>query len=82
MITRNCGSCRYWSELVARKEGAGPLEALCLSQLGPLGGQYTREAQACGSWARNTAGAIDCPELDDEHYPAETQKSGQKFAPQ
>lgn len=59
--TTNCKGCRYWSEMVARSIGGGPLEAMCWSADGPRKGKYTQGWQSCTSWASGHHGAIDTP---------------------
>jgi hypothetical protein len=64
--TGNCAGCRFWSEMVARAAGgtdnpAGALEALCLSEDGPLKGQYTTERMSCAAWKSGHHGAVDDP---------------------
>lgn len=59
--TRTCAGCRYWSEMIARCEGGGPVVAWCLAQTGPLRGCYTSGRQTCEAWASGHLGAIDDP---------------------
>lgn len=59
--TKDCGGCRYWSEMVARSIGGGPVEALCLCDGGPLQGKYTTERRTCSAWASGHLGAWDDP---------------------
>ena len=33
---RNCGGCRYWSEMIAQSIGGREVEAMCLSPDGPV----------------------------------------------
>lgn len=58
---RDCGGCRYWSEMVAQSIGGGYVEALCLAPEGPAKGKYTVSTQTCPSFAKNTLGAVDDP---------------------
>ena len=58
--TKNCKGCRYWSEMIARAHG-GPVEALCLSEAGPLKGSYTSASRTCDAWASGHHGAVDEP---------------------
>ena len=41
--TDNCNGCRFWSEMIAQSIGGGPVQALCLSQDGPLSLRQLRE---------------------------------------
>jgi hypothetical protein len=57
----NCESCRFWSELVARAIGAGPIEALCLAGDSPNHENYVRGNDHCQAWKLNNHGAVDDP---------------------
>ena len=57
--TRNCGGCRFWSEMIARSID-GPIEAMCLGE-GPRKGKYTTERQTCDGWKSGHLGAVDEP---------------------
>lgn len=66
MRDRNCGGCRYWSQMIARAGGGtdnprGDTEALCLTPEGPNAQRYTTSETTCGSWAKNSHGAVDEP---------------------
>ena len=61
--TRNCAGCRFWSEMVAKCEGGGSVQALCLAD-GPLSGKYTIGRQTCTVWASGHYGAVDSPGED------------------
>lgn len=68
---RNCGGCRYWSEMIGRAGGGttntrGDTEALCLAPSGVAKGTYTTAADYCGEFAKNTHGAVDHPENGEE----------------
>lgn len=63
---RDCGGCRYWSEMVARggicaTNSRGDTEALCLAPSGVAKGTFTTASDTCGSYAKNTLGAVDDP---------------------
>jgi hypothetical protein len=64
---KTCGSCRYWSEMIAKLEGLGPMQALCLGD-GPLNNRYTTERQTCPGWKSGHFGAVDTPGLDGTEY--------------
>jgi len=59
--TRNCAGCRFWSEMIAQCHGGGPVQAMCLSDDGPLAGKYTSGRQTCSAWKSGHLGAIDDP---------------------
>lgn len=47
MTERLCKTCSAWSELIARAEGGGPVEALCLHPKSSYRGFYTTGATGC-----------------------------------
>ena len=59
--TRNCAGCRFWSEMVARAIGGGPIEAMCLADSGPYSSKYTTWRVRCDSWKSGHHGAVDDP---------------------
>lgn len=59
--TRNCAGCRYWSEMIARSCGGGPVEAVCLHSSSPHKGKFTPPRTTCEAWASGHLGAIDEP---------------------
>lgn len=58
---RNCSGCRYWSEMLACAQGGGSVEAMCLAPSGAHAGTYVFGNDQCGSFAKNTLGAVDDP---------------------
>ena len=60
-MKKKCGTCRYWSEMLAQSVGGGPIEAVCLSQAGSRAGKWVPEYCTCEAWAENTYGAVDIP---------------------
>jgi len=58
---KRCERCRYWSEMVAKSIGTGPIEALCLSHSGANAGEMVRANETCSAWASNHYGAVDAP---------------------
>lgn len=67
--TIDCRGCRYWSEMIARCRGAGPVQAMCLSpdRLAKRG-EYTYGNQTCEVWASGHLGAVDEPGDDPDRY--------------
>lgn len=65
---KNCGGCRYWSELLAQAVGGGPLEAYCLAEDGPDGGKYTQERHHCDAYEDAFGCAIDTPGLEPDYH--------------
>ncbi len=59
--TKDCNGCRFWSEMIAKAEGGGPVEALCLSDTGPNKGKYVSGRATCEAWASGHHGAVDDP---------------------
>ena len=47
--------------MCAQSIGAGPIEALCLSDAGPKRGQWMRASDHCPAWKINSHGAVDEP---------------------
>jgi uncharacterized protein YjlB len=81
--TRDCGGCRYWSEMIAEVQ-AGEVVAMCLGT-GTMKGRYTTALQTCGAYARNSWGAVDEPPNYGEearaHYEEEAQMKHPNGAP-
>jgi hypothetical protein len=49
---KTCDSCRWWSDRIARSDGTGPLQALCLPQSGGIfAGEYVTGRQSCDAFA-------------------------------
>ena len=48
-----CWNCRFWSELVARTIGGGPVEAICEHSHSPHAGEYTTESDGCDRWQQD-----------------------------
>jgi hypothetical protein len=59
--TKDCAGCRFWSEMIARCDGVGPVVALCLANEGPLSGKYVSAQRSCTSWKSGHYGAVDDP---------------------
>ena len=77
--TRDCGGCRYWSEMLAMVQD-GALTAMCLGT-GPHGSRYTNETTTCEAFAKNTAGAVDEPPAYGEESRAEYQRQSEMRHP-
>lgn len=73
--TRDCGGCRYWSEMIAMVQ-AGKTVAMCLGS-GSLKGRYTSHRQTCDAFAKNTAGAVDDPPDYGEESRAEYRRQSE-----
>lgn len=59
--TKDCRGCRFWSEMIAKAEGAAVM-ALCLApEPAPLGGQYTSGRMKCDAWKSGHLGVVDDP---------------------
>lgn len=71
--TKNCHGCRYWSEMLAREDGAGVV-AMCLArgQTATNAGKWTTKNETCGAWAEGSDGAIDEPGSDPLRYKTST----------
>lgn len=67
-MTYNCNGCRWWSEMIARAIGAGPVQALCLVRGGPNSGKYCHPQTVCDKWERGHLGAVDEPCEDPMRY--------------
>jgi hypothetical protein len=39
--------CKFWSELIAKAQGGGGVQALCLNPASPKHGEYTFGRQGC-----------------------------------
>ena len=59
--TKNCAGCRFWSEMIAKSHGGGPVEAMCLVDAGPFAGKYVTGRQRCEAWKPGHYGAVDDP---------------------
>jgi len=64
-LTRNCGGCKFWSEMLAQWTGGGPIEAMCLAPAGKYRGEYTIAGTTCDRWESSKFGVIDDPKLQD-----------------
>jgi hypothetical protein len=61
-----CKDCRFWSEMIARSIGCGPIEALCLCEESPLKMKMT-ELNGCKHGKENLFGAIDTPGIGEAY---------------
>ena len=60
--TKDCKGCRYWSEMIAKVVGMGPLQSLCLNKNSKQAYFYTRPDTHCPEWADGEYGAVDDPQ--------------------
>lgn len=63
-----CENCRYWSEMIARAIGHGPVEAMCLSSKSKYHSKYTSGRMGCEHAldGRDWLGAVDVPGAEQE----------------
>lgn len=59
--TRNCGGCRFWSEMIAQAMGGADVQAMCLATDGPDHGKYRSARATCTAWKSGHLGAVDDP---------------------
>ena len=50
-----CWICVFWSELIARATGSGPLEAICENASSPHSGTYTTGHTRCDQFEEEPA---------------------------
>jgi len=56
-----CNECRFWSEMLARSDGVGPVLAVCLCSDSKMEGEYTSGRSGCSAGKESVFGAIDQP---------------------
>lgn len=56
-----CLDCRHWSEMIARCNGTGPVEALCLNKASRNHLKYTVGRVTCDHWEDGSLGRVDEP---------------------
>lgn len=66
-MSRDCKTCSAWSELIAKCEGGGPLEALCLHPRSSYRGRYTTGDTGCTAHTTDPAFA-DAPSKRAPHW--------------
>ncbi len=66
--SKNCGGCRFWSEMCAQSLGCGPIEALCLSDNSPSCGKFVTETHKCDAWKDSLGYAIDAPGIESDYH--------------
>jgi hypothetical protein len=66
--TKDCKGCGYWSEMIARCDGGGPVLAMCLSPTSPNRHKYTGANRTCADWCSGHFGATDEPGQDPYAY--------------
>lgn len=62
-----CETCRYWSDLVARKR-KNEIIALCLKTGAPFHARFCRARDYCPQWADGSRGSVDDPDLPKGVY--------------
>lgn len=60
-MPNNCGTCRFWSEMVAALIGTTHMECLCLCGQSPNFSEYITGEKSCGHWKHNRHGSVDAP---------------------
>ena len=68
--TNDCKGCRFWSEMIAKADGGGPVVAMCLNSNSECRGQYKASFGKCAAWKSGEYGAIDEPGSDPSVYDA------------
>lgn len=63
---RKCHNCRFWSEMVARSIGLGPIESLCLNPKSSNYSKYVDMISTCSEWKSGHFGAIDSPHYGEQ----------------
>jgi hypothetical protein len=77
--TRNCKGCKFWSEMIARAIGGGPVQAMCLAQGGPYSSVYTTASTTCASYQPGYDGAVDQPGgYDDSDFDEDVEQDDER----
>jgi hypothetical protein len=63
IATQLCGSCRFWSEMIADAIN-GEVQALCLNLKSPFRQKFRTAVQRCNAWKDGSHGAVDSPDGD------------------
>jgi hypothetical protein len=63
----NCGTCRYWSELITRSFGL-EIKALCLNPKSSHHQGYRAASDSCQQREEATDGAVDDPRKEPLRY--------------
>lgn len=57
-----CLDCRYWSDMIAKCDGGGPVQAMCLNKASRNYMKYTVDKVTCDGWSHAEAGfRVDSP---------------------
>jgi hypothetical protein len=57
-----CLDCKYWSDMIAKCEGLGPVQAMCLNKESRNHLKYTVDRVTCDKWEYAEAGfRVDSP---------------------
>jgi hypothetical protein len=59
-----CLDCRYWSEMLAKCDGGGPVQAVCLNPRSKNHQLWTVDRVTCERWADACKGRVDDPAGD------------------
>jgi hypothetical protein len=58
-----CLDCKHWSELLAKCDGNGPVQAMCLNRASRNFNKYTVDRVSCDHWEQALHGLrVDTPE--------------------
>ena len=66
--TEDCKGCRFWSEMIAKCDGGGPVLAMCLNSKSKFSAEYKSGSGKCAAWASGEFGAVDEPGFDASVY--------------
>lgn len=58
---RNCGGCRFWSEMNGRIVENGPWQGQCLNRASRDAYRFWKSEHFCNRWTEGEHGAIDDP---------------------
>lgn len=67
ITARTCKHCRYWSDLIAKSDGAS-MSAVCLNKQSVYTNAYTGSFMSCPQWASWHLGSIDDPGIAPDAY--------------
>lgn len=76
-----CLDCRHWSEMIARCNGTGPVEAMCLNKASRNYMKYTVDRVTCDHWQDGSLGRVDEPGGSPYEQEEHTQEEGEYTIP-